>query len=37
MIEKQEIYGDELVALLEDAQLEVPEVDLTDEKVWPVL
>ncbi len=37
VIEKKEIYGDELVALLEDAQLEIPDVDLTDEKVWPVL
>jgi len=37
VIEKKEIYGDELVALLEHAKLEVPDVDLTDEKVWPVL
>ena len=37
VIEKQEIYGDELVALLEDAQLEIPDVDLTDAKVWPAL
>jgi hypothetical protein len=37
VMEKKEIYGDELVKLLDDAKLEIPEVDLTDEKVWPVL
>ncbi len=37
VIEKKELYGDELVALLNDAHLEIPSVDLTDEKVWPLL
>ena len=37
VMEKKEIYGDELVALLDAAKLEIPEVDLTDEKVWPAL
>jgi cell division protease FtsH len=37
VVEKKEIYGDELVKLLDDARLEVPTVDLTDEKTWPVL
>jgi ATP-dependent Zn protease len=35
--EKKEIYGDELVTLLNGANFQIPEVDLTDEKVWPVL
>jgi ATP-dependent Zn protease len=34
---KKEIYGDELVKLLDDAKLEIPDVDLTDERVWPAL
>jgi hypothetical protein len=37
VIQKKEIYGDELIALLNGANLQVPEVDLTDERVWPVL
>jgi ATP-dependent Zn protease len=35
--QKKEIYGNELVALLDGAKLEVPQVDLTDEKSWPLL
>jgi hypothetical protein len=37
VIEKKEIYGDELVTLLNGANLQIPAVDLTDESVWPVL
>ena len=37
VIQKKEIYGDELIALLNGANLQVPEVDLTDERVWPDL
>ena len=37
VIEKKELYGDELVKLLNDAHIEVPTVDYTDEKSWPVL
>ena len=37
MIEKKEIYGDELVSLLNGANLQIPSVDLTDDEVWPVL
>ncbi|MHB8642285.1 MAG: AAA family ATPase [Gaiellaceae bacterium] len=37
VVEKKELYGDELVRLLNGAHLEIPVVDLTDEKVWPVL
>jgi ATP-dependent Zn protease len=37
VIEKKEIYGDELITLLNGANLQIPAVDLTDESVWPVL
>jgi ATP-dependent Zn protease len=37
VIEKKEIYGDELVKLLNGANLQVPDVDLTDERTWPAL
>jgi ATP-dependent Zn protease len=32
---RREIYGDELVELLERAQLEAPRVDYADEATWP--
>jgi len=37
VIQKKEIYGNELVKLLNGANLQIPNVDLTDEKVWPAL
>jgi ATP-dependent Zn protease len=37
VIQKKEIYGDELIKLLNGANLQIPEVDLTDERAWPVL
>jgi cell division protease FtsH len=37
VIEKKEIYGDELVRLLNGANLQIPSVDLTDDDAWPVL
>jgi ATP-dependent Zn protease len=37
VIQKKEIYGDELVKLLDGANLQIPNVDLTDEKTWPAL
>jgi cell division protease FtsH len=37
VIQKKEIYGDELVRLLNGANLQIPDVDLTDEKAWPEL
>jgi cell division protease FtsH len=37
LIERRELHGDEVLELLEEAKLELPEVDLTDEKVWPKL
>jgi hypothetical protein len=29
--------GDELLALLESAEIRIPELDFTDESVWPPL
>ena len=37
VIEKQELYGDELVRLLDSVRLEKPEIDLTKEESWPKL
>ena len=35
LIEKRELYGDELVGLLNEAQLKMPEIDVTQEATWP--
>jgi cell division protease FtsH len=35
VVEKREIYGDELLALLNDAKLEKPQIDLMEEDAWP--
>jgi hypothetical protein len=32
---RREIYGDELIELLERAQLEAPKIDYADEAKWP--
>jgi hypothetical protein len=32
-----ELYGDDVVQVLEDARLERPEIDLLDEDAWPVI
>jgi cell division protease FtsH len=32
-----ELYGDDVTALLEDARLSKPEVDVLDDDVWPVI
>ncbi|HEY2218065.1 MAG TPA: AAA family ATPase [Gaiellaceae bacterium] len=37
VIDKKEIYGDDLVRLLDAQKFERPEIDWTDEKVWPKL
>jgi len=37
LVSKGEIYGDDVVSLLEDARLERPEIDLLDERSWPVI
>jgi ATP-dependent Zn protease len=37
LVEKRELFGDELVEILESAKLKAPELDLTKEEAWPVL
>jgi len=34
LIEKRELFGDELVEILESAKLRIPRIDLTQEKSW---
>ena len=35
IVARREIYGDDLVALLDRQQLQAPEIDYEDEKAWP--
>ena len=35
LVERREIFGDELVEMLDDAKLTKPEIDYTDEAAWP--
>jgi hypothetical protein len=35
LIERREMYGNELVEFLDDLGLETPAVDLRDETAWP--
>jgi cell division protease FtsH len=35
LVERKELYGDELVELLEQANITVPEIDLLEESSWP--
>jgi ATP-dependent Zn protease len=37
VIEKQELFGDELLRLLDSVKLDKPEVDLAKEETWPTL
>jgi ATP-dependent Zn protease len=37
LVEKRELFGDELVQILEAAKLKAPELDLTKEAAWPGL
>ncbi len=37
LVERREIHGDEVIALLDEAKLQVPEVDLRQEESWPRL
>jgi ATP-dependent Zn protease len=37
LVDRKEIYGDELVALLDAAKLERPTIDLSEEETWPTL
>jgi ATP-dependent Zn protease len=35
LVQKRELYGDEVVALLEAADPEPPAIDVLDESIWP--
>jgi cell division protease FtsH len=35
LVEKRELFGDDLVGLLESLELTLPEVDYTEESAWP--
>jgi cell division protease FtsH len=35
LVEKREIHGDEVLELLDSLNLQIPEVDLLDERSWP--
>jgi len=37
LVERRELFGDELVEILESAKLKVPKLDFTKEATWPVL
>jgi hypothetical protein len=37
LIARRELHGDEVVDVLDAAQLEAPAIDITDEKTWPTL
>ncbi len=37
LIEKKELFGDELVEILENAKLKIPKVDLTQPRAWPAV
>jgi hypothetical protein len=37
LVQKKELYGDEVVELLEGANLEAPVIDVLDESIWPKL
>ena len=35
LVERRELFGDELVRLLDSLELEAPEVDYTKDEAWP--
>ena len=35
LVARKEIHGDEVLELLDSLNLEIPEVDLLEEKTWP--
>jgi cell division protease FtsH len=37
LVERREIFGDEVIELLENCELEAPPIDITDETIWPKL
>jgi ATP-dependent Zn protease len=37
LVERKELFGDEVVELLESVELEAPTIDVTDDTIWPKL
>jgi hypothetical protein len=37
LVERRELHGDEVLELLDQANLVIPEVDLTQDSAWPKL
>jgi hypothetical protein len=37
LVEKRELHGDEVIDLLNAANLRIPDLDLTDERSWPTI
>jgi ATP-dependent Zn protease len=37
LVERKELHGDEVLELLDESNLVLPEVDLTEERAWPKL
>ena len=37
LVQKKELYGDEVVELLRESELEAPVIDVLDESIWPKL
>ena len=37
LVERKEIFGDDLVALLDGAKLTMPEIDYANEDAWPTM
>ena len=37
LVERREIHGDEVLELLDSLRLEIPKIDLMDERAWPKL
>jgi len=37
LVERKELHGDEVLELLDAADLKVPKIDITDETIWPKL
>jgi ATP-dependent Zn protease len=37
LVERKELFGDEVIELLQSVELEAPTIDITDETIWPKL
>ncbi len=37
LVERRELHGDEVVEVLDAAQLQAPAIDVNDESIWPKL